>query len=38
MKINATLGKKADFEEAVQAESGGQIIEEDNSNRRKPNQ
>lgn len=38
MKISATLGKKADFEEAVQEESGGQIIEEDNSNRRKPKQ
>ena len=38
MTINATLGKKADFEEAVQEEAEGQIIEEENSNRRKPKQ
>lgn len=38
MTINATLGKKADFEEAVQAEAGGQIIEEENSDRQKPRQ
>ena len=31
MTIEATLGKKADFEEAVNAESGGQIIEEESS-------
>ena len=38
MTINATLGKKSDFEEEVQEEASGQIIEEDNSNRRKPKQ
>lgn len=38
MTLSATLGKKADFEEAVQEEAEGQIIEEDNSNRRKPKQ
>ncbi len=39
MTIQATLGRKSDFEEAVQAESKGQIIEEeDSSNRKKPRQ
>lgn len=38
MTISATLGKKSDFEEAVQAENGGQIIEEEIPNRRNPRQ
>lgn len=36
--INATLGKKSDFEEAVQEETEEPVIEEENSDRRKPKQ
>lgn len=32
MTIQATLGKKADFEEEIEAQTKGQIIEEENSN------
>lgn len=38
MTISATLGKRADFEEAVQEEAENQTMEEENSNPRKPKQ